>query len=513
MAPRHAAAIDALEKAFRQSVPFRGWLRARRWCGDVVGPRTEVSVKDRAVLAEDAGEAVVFFLAVSRDPSGFAQPLHVPLAISAAKGDAEAFEVPVGGAPWYVTDGEGSELYARFVVDGLRDRLTVRTATGDALHFQGEPVGAYRSREPMAEDSSNVLVQIHTTAGNLVFKSYKLLDTSNREAEILERLHKRGFPHAPRYRGELALGKGADRVVLGIARDLVEAGDAFAWLTAGWRGELLGPATADFERASLAFAGRLGEATAALHDALLDTHAGPFQAEPYGEEDAEADVRSALSNLSDSLRRLAALAKGEDAGLATLAAAARARVFESREAIEATLLGLEAGIGTPKGVIHADLHLGQVLRTERDDLTFLDFEGEPDRAPGDRSRKLPPVRDVATMNRSFAYVKHYAWREATRGDATAAWRFLNRDGWSPAEASTANRLAAWEAASVERHTRHYLAKSAVYGAFEPDRVLRAIRGWTMEKALYELRYELKHRPQNIFIPLEGVLSLAGGLPA
>ena len=44
---------------------------------------------------------------------------------------------------------------------------------------------------------------------------------------------------------------------------------------------------------------------------------------------------------------------------------------------------------------------------------------------------------------------------------------------------------------------------------EPDTARRVIRGWTLEKALYELRYELKHRPGNARIPLEGILSLAG----
>ena len=501
-----AAAVEALEKALRQSVGLRVWLGSRRWCGDALGRDTELAVKDRAPIGESADEAVVFYLGVAKDPNA-SVPIHLPLAVSAAKPEPEAFELPVGSERFFVTEGERTETFARFLVDGFRDGLSIRTAGGDVLHFSGESIGAFRSHDPRGEDSSNVLVRVATSEGEVVFKSYKLLDIRNREPEILLRLHQGKFRHAPVYRGELALGEGPDRLVLGIATDRVDAPDAFTWFTAGWREELLGT-PADFERTSLDTAAVLGEATAELHDALLDRHPGPFQAESFSQEDADAATKAALSNLSDSLRRLAALAKGPEPRLAELTAKSRALVFENRERIETALGGLQACAGTAKGVTHADLHLGQVLRTDRGDLFFIDFEGEPERAPGARSAKLPFLRDVATMGRSFAYVKHYAWREATGGDATAAWRFLHRQDWSPEEDTVARRLAAWEAAAVERYTRTYLTRAEPYASVEPDQAMRAIRGWTMEKALYELRYELKHRPQNIFIPVEGLLSLA-----
>ncbi len=507
MPERFDAAIDALEKALRQSVPMRRWLRARRWCGDTIAGRTELAVKDRAVLASDDDAAVVFFLAVAREPNA-SIPIHVPLAISTAKADPEAFELSVGSERLYVEEGERSRLYARFLVDGFRDRLAIRTLHGDVLHFQGEPLGALRSTDAGPEDSSNVLVRITTDRGGVVFKSYKLLDLNNREPAILERLEKKGFRRIPRYRGELALGKGTDRVVLGVASERIEAPDAFAWLTDGWRGELAGASPPDFERASLALAADLGEATADLHDALTDGHPGPFQGEAFTREDAQAATRAALANLSDSLRRLVDLAKGPDAPPAKLAADARMLVFENRERIEAALGGLAATVGTAKGVSHADLHLAQVLRTPPGDLYFLDFEGEPEREPAERSMKLPFLRDVATMNRSFAYVKHYAWREAIRGDATAAWRFLAREEWSAEQEVIALRLQAWESAAAERFSRRYLERSGLYREVEPEDALRAVRGWAVEKALYELRYELKHRPQNIFIPLEGAISLS-----
>jgi len=252
----------------------------------------------------------------------------------------------------------------------------------------------------------------------------------------------------------------------------------------------------------------LGEKTAEMHAALSDNHPGPFQRETFVAEDAEAARKAALSNLSDALVRLAALAKDPDRTTAVRAAAARGMVFENRERIEAVLDGIQASVGTAKCVTHADLHLGQVLRTKEGKLVFIDFEGEPERMSGQRQIKLPPLRDIATLGRSFSYVAHYAWREFIRGDASAALRLLTKDTFSPEESAVAERLLAWERVASDRCSRAYLKSSDLYRDMDPEDAIRAIRGWMAERGLYELRYELKHRPANVFIPLEGILSLA-----
>src|SRR5574342_657809 len=191
------AAVDALEKALRGYPDFRAWLRSRRWCGEALAPELQFAVEDRAVLAESAEEVVLFLLAVARDPNG-AQPIHVPLAVSTAKPEPEAYELRTGRERYYVTEAERSPAYARVLVDGFRDHRGTRTAGGDDLRFEGEPLGDLRSSEARPEDSSNLVVRIATTEREVVFKSYKLLDVHNREPEILQRLHAKGFPHVPR---------------------------------------------------------------------------------------------------------------------------------------------------------------------------------------------------------------------------------------------------------------------------------------------------------------------------
>src|SRR5207249_2657970 len=89
----------------------------------------------------------------------------------------------------------------------------------------------------------------------------------------------------------------------------------------------------------------------------------------------------------------------------------RTQLRELRAPIEESLRHLEGHVGGSKSVIHSDLHLAQVLRRRADGLLlFTDFEGEPERGSGERGRKLPPLRDVGSMLRSFAYVRHYVIR-------------------------------------------------------------------------------------------------------
>src|SRR3990170_8248976 len=216
MPPSFAAAIDALDKALRGSHNLQTWLRGRRWLGDALGPRSELAVKDRVVLAESATEALVLFLVVAKEENVFV-PMHIPLSVSTARFDADAFELPVGGDRVYVMEAERRDSYAQFVLDGFHERQTVATLAGDTLSFRGDDLGAFRSMAPATDDSSNLLMRIDTTRGPIVFKSYKLLDTHNLEPDILERLRKKEFRHAPRFLGEMDLGKGDDRLVVGVA--------------------------------------------------------------------------------------------------------------------------------------------------------------------------------------------------------------------------------------------------------------------------------------------------------
>jgi len=133
---------------------------------------------------------------------------------------------------------------------------------------------------------------------------------------------------------------------------------------------------------------------------------------------------------------------------------------------------------------HGDFHLGQTLWAD-DDWVILDFEGEPARSLAERRRKRSPLRDVAGMLRSFAYAASAAelqhgvkappgWEQRAREEFLAGYRETVDPALLPPSESAMNRLLA---------------------VFE------------LEKAVYELRYELDNRPQWVGIPVAGIVRL------
>ncbi|WP_425844455.1 maltokinase N-terminal cap-like domain-containing protein [Agrococcus sp. TSP3-2-1] len=132
--------------------------------------------------------------------------------------------------------------------------------------------------------------------------------------------------------------------------------------------------------------------------------------------------------------------------------------------------------------IHGDLHLGQVLRSSTGDWLLLDFEGEPLRPMHERSIREPRLRDVVGMLRSFDYAAGSAQQELPGADPAIA------DAW------------------VEQRQQEFLAgyADASGPVDEHDPVFRAL---LLDKALYEVVYEVRNRPDWLQVPLEAVRRL------
>jgi maltose alpha-D-glucosyltransferase/alpha-amylase len=147
---------------------------------------------------------------------------------------------------------------------------------------------------------------------------------------------------------------------------------------------------------------------------------------------------------------------------------------------------------------HGDYHLGQVL-VAKDDVIIIDFEGEPSRSLPERRHKHSPLRDVVGMLRSLNYAAHAALRQAT-ADRTSQWEVL-----APYASDWERRA---RTAFLARYTEA-AQDSAAYPA-DPGQATMLLDLFTLEKACYELRYELDNRPDWVAIPLGGlceVLSL------
>ncbi|MEO7426290.1 MAG: putative maltokinase [Fibrobacteria bacterium] len=244
---------------------------------------------------------------------------------------------------------------------------------------------------------------------------------------------------------------------------------------------------------ALAFARLLGGRTAEMHLALASRPEIPaFAPEPFTMAFQEslhagmlAQVESIYALLEKAMPRLPE---------ATIVLARRIR--ENRPRVEGAFRGLlTRPIPTVKTRVHGDYHLGQVLATGTD-AVILDFEGEPARSLPERKLKRSPWKDVAGMLRSFHYAAHSAWAEAASGLDEAAKRALE-----PA-------LEAWPEKACAAFLESY-ARTAGNAAFMPEAEDREtlLRVHLMEKAVYELGYELNNRPDWAHIPMLGILSL------
>jgi len=145
--------------------------------------------------------------------------------------------------------------------------------------------------------------------------------------------------------------------------------------------------------------------------------------------------------------------------------------------------------------IHGDYHLGQVLRA-KDDFLIVDFEGEPARPLEERRRKQSPLRDVAGMMRSFSY-------------AAFAALDLHKQRHPESSAALETWAAAWERAASAAFLSNYREVMAANPGLlpQPEQAQALLLAFLLEKALYELLYELNNRPSWLRIPLGGVLSL------
>jgi len=155
---------------------------------------------------------------------------------------------------------------------------------------------------------------------------------------------------------------------------------------------------------------------------------------------------------------------------------------------------------------HGDYHLGQVLSTGKD-FFIIDFEGEPARELTERRMKHSPLRDVAGMLRSFHYASHAALRREIKERRIRPENKSNAEAWA----------SYWRAQVSALFLKEYF-KVARGASFLPERrgeASRLLGLHLLEKAVYELGYELNHRPAWVGIPLRGILQLlspAGAAP-
>jgi maltose alpha-D-glucosyltransferase/alpha-amylase len=251
----------------------------------------------------------------------------------------------------------------------------------------------------------------------------------------------------------------------------------------------------------------LGRRTAEMHLALSCSAIDPvFAPEPCSHHDLETDARQIEAQIRSALEALKSKFATLDESASDQAGLLLSKRLElmnrSRSIADLTAAGQRIRI-------HGDYHLGQTLRT-RDgahgsgDFVMLDFEGEPARPLSQRRRKQSPLKDVAGMLRSFSYAAFAGLR---------AFQDTNTEGSQPTSAGALSKWAqAWQNCASGEFLRGYretVAKNQ--NLLPPPRETQMLLdAFVLEKALYELLYELNNRPSWIDIPIAGILSLCRG---
>lgn len=240
-------------------------------------------------------------------------------------------------------------------------------------------------------------------------------------------------------------------------------------------------------------AATLGRRTAELHLALgAPTNDPDFAPEPLNAEYLRAvgkDIREHAARVFDALKENVSQLPDDAVECAGLVLSRRRQILDRFR-----FMGTD-GIHALRTRIHGDYHLGQVLRF-KSDFIILDFEGEPARSLTERRAKQSPMKDVAGMLRSFSYAAY----------AT----LMNYTARRPEEFSTLMPWAKlWERSVSAEFLRAYRAASqnaTLVPAEMPD-FKKLLDAYLLDKALYELLYELNNRPAWVRIPIEGILSL------
>jgi maltose alpha-D-glucosyltransferase/alpha-amylase len=145
---------------------------------------------------------------------------------------------------------------------------------------------------------------------------------------------------------------------------------------------------------------------------------------------------------------------------------------------------------------HGDLHLGQVLLTGQDFL-IIDFEGEPARPLPERRAKHSPLRDVAGMLRSLDY-------------AAAMALEANREQPQEKRVAIENLLHGWKVEASQAFLQGYRDATREVPSLPRDEQAwqELLELFVIEKALYELRYEINMRPDWVGVPIRGLLDIA-----
>jgi trehalose synthase-fused probable maltokinase len=437
---------------------LRAFVLAQRWYGSKTEDLAHVRAVDAFPLRRDGERQLAVALVEARYQAGTHDLYNVPVGL---RRGGEGFASVDG---WGAVDALADDELVRELVAMMRAQESFELPEG-TLEFRSlEELGEPGEVRAMGAEQSNTSVVLDE---QLVLKLYRKLEAGvNPELELLRFLTERGFPSIASLEGWAAHAGQPLDATLAILQHYVP-GRKDGWALA------LDDVAGGGRNGFVAQVRRLGAVTGAMHSVLASEPGDPAfcPEEPGAEAIAlivariDEEIEQVFSGLPDDPVLEPIAGRGE----------------ELRDRLQA--IGQSGALGR---LIrhHGDYHLGQVLWTEAGDWVVLDFEGEPARPLHERRHKRSPLRDVAGMLRSFSYAASASSLE--RGiEAPVGWEGQVRDEFLAGYLDEVDPAIVPSGPALER----------VLHLFE------------LEKALYELRYDLGHRPAWARVPVAGIQQL------
>jgi maltose alpha-D-glucosyltransferase/alpha-amylase len=496
-----------------------------RWFGSKARAIRSVEISEKIAFAAGPDAAQLLLLNL-RYADGGVETYLLPLQISTAE---NAKQLPMDSIIARFRDGEKeSVLHDGIHDDKLRTAILNSIAeTKSQLGLQGSVSGfAGAGLDQKNLPASSRVLKVEQSNSSVVYgdrfflKLYRKLEEGiNPDAEILRFLsEKQGFQFVPPFAGSIEYRRrGEEPRVLGLLLGAVaNEGDAWSYTldsVSRFYERVLAakPDAASLPRFSLfgsnaevnsSFADlvggiyperarQLGLRTAQMHIALsAEEQDATFAPEAF----TTLYQRSMYQSMRGLTRRTMQILQRH---LPKLDENRRRQALELL-AVEAEILQRQSKLLRKKMIatktrVHGDYHLGQVLNTGKD-FIIIDFEGEPSRALSERKLKRSPLRDVAGMLRSFHYAAHTALAQELPNVRAEDVPYL--EPWAEA----------WTQFVSAIFLRSYLvaAKGASFIPEDSEDVETLVEAFLLEKAVYEVGYELNNRPAWLPIPMRGV---------
>jgi maltose alpha-D-glucosyltransferase/alpha-amylase len=483
------------------------YLAGRRWFPERNARRIAASVNTTIPLV--GGEQGVSLILVDTDIGGKTAQYALPLSITWTRieqGKSPPFTLAAvrrGAREGMLCDVSTDSRFIKAVLDNLQAGHTIELPSGGRLEFKptsklaDDGMIAIENVRGVDTEQSNTSVLVGT---NYVVKLFRRRAIGiNPEIEVGRFLTETaGFTNTPPLLGSVELIEGDTRSALAVIHRFVEnQGDAWAVTNAYLdrfveEQRLLTSDVADESDEGVAYLQRMhevGRRVAQMQLALASRDDVPdFAPEPVTPADVDLWVTEFLQRAEQTFDELARRRQSLSETDRLLVDSLLTRRESLADYIRQLL---PTDIRAVKIRHHGDFHLGQML-VVKDDVFIIDFEGEPRRSMEERRRKAPAARDVAGLMRSMDYSVIAALERAVQSAPDEHGRLARAlNDWR--RRATASVLTAY---------RESMTDIRLWPE-DPGEAARMLDFFLLEKAFYEIGYELDHRPDWLRVPLAG----------